>query len=105
MLNNKKPEGIFNNGDLWYGEGADSEGYYPAYEPTTDPDTGPDYGTQEEPERFPLFAMTIFPDGTPESFATEYLLARRQGDQRFGSACQHARSKRGYCPDCLRRVI
>lgn len=101
----RQPEGIFTNGDLWYGDQPDEEGYWPAYHPTSDSDGGADYGQNEMPERFPLFAMVIFPDGTPESKAAEYFLAKRIGDQRFGSACQHARSKRGYCPDCLRKVI
>ena len=100
-----KPEGIYTNGDLWYGGGPDEEGYWPANYPTSNPDDGPDYGTPEEPERFVLFSMVIFPDGTPESECQEYFLAKRLGDKRFGSACQHARAKRGYCPDCLRKVI
>ena len=103
----KRPEGIFENGDLWYGETTeeDSRVYYAAYNPTTDPDSGPDYDTEEMPERFPLFTMIVFPDGTKESEAQEYFLAKKIGDARFGSACQHSRTKRGYCPDCLRKVI
>ena len=99
-----KPEGIFSNGDLWYGGQPDEDGYWPATLPTSEPDSI-DYGTQEMPERFPLFAMVVFPDGTPESEAQEYFLAKRIGDKRFGSACQHSRAKRGYCPDCLRKVL
>jgi hypothetical protein len=102
-----KPEGIFNNGDLWYGEREEEDGrtWFLAYKPESDATKGADYGTEEAPERFPLFAMTIFPDGTPESFVTEYMLAKKMGDARFGSLCKHERSKRGYCPDCLRKVI
>jgi hypothetical protein len=98
-----KPEGIFKNGDLWFGDRIreDDTDYFIAREP----DTENIYETPEVPERFPLFAMIIFPDGTPESEAQQYFLAKRIGDQRFGSECQHARAKRSYCPDCLRKVI
>jgi hypothetical protein len=96
-----KPDGIFENGDLWYGERCEEDdSYFIAYDADNNP-----YETREIPERFVLFAMTVFPDGTPESFATEYMLAKKIGDARFGSMCRHERAKRGYCPDCLRKVI
>ncbi|MDE1867917.1 MAG: hypothetical protein KGI08_09450 [Thaumarchaeota archaeon] len=102
-----KPEGIFKNGDLWFGESdyddQTGQALFAAYLPDNNPDDGADYCTPEVPERFPLFAMTT--DGTPESQANEYFLAKKIGDARFGSACQHSRAKRGYCPDCLRKVI
>ncbi len=100
-----KPEGIYSNGDLWFGGEQDEEGYWPANIQGNNDPYATDYGTLEMPERFPLFAMVIFPDGTPESEAQEYFLAKKIGDARFGSACQHARAKRGYCPDCLRKVL
>ena len=96
-----KPEGIFSDGSLWYGEKSPDD---------DDPNTywftvgEGEYETKEIPVTFPLFTMTVFPDGTPGSFATEYMLARKTGDARFGSPCTHTRAKRGYCPDCLRRV-
>lgn len=96
-----KPEGIFENGDLWYGESYKEDGKQWFY---AKPENGEDYETQEIPERFSLFSMVIFPNGTPESFVTEYILAKKVGEKRFGSTCQHTRAKRGYCPDCLRKV-
>lgn len=102
-----KPEGVFLNGDLWYGEREEEDGHtwFGAVSPESDPVAGIDYQTEEVPERFPLFVMTIFPDGTKESEAQEYFLAKKIGDARFGSACQHSRATRGYCPDCLRKVM
>ena len=98
-----KPDGIFSDGSLWFGYSERDEHGDQWF--TATPENGKEYETREMPERFPLFVMTVFPDGTPESFATEYLLARKIGDVRFGSACQHGRATRGYCPDCLRKVI
>ena len=102
-----KPEGVFANGDLWYGDSEVEEGvtWYGAVKPESDPAQGADYSTQEVPERFVLFCMTVFPDGTPESLVREYFLAKQIGDQRFGSMCRHERAKRGFCPDCLRKVL
>lgn len=102
-----KPEGIFSNGDLWYGHKWEEDGkyYFQANYPTSDPLQGGDYETDEVPDTFPLFAMTIFPDGTRESEVNEYFLAKKIGDARYGSQCPHSRSKHGYCPDCLRRII
>jgi len=98
----QKPEGIFQDGSLWYGDKErDEHGDY--WFTITHKDG--DYQTREIPDTFPLFTMIVFPDGTPESFATEYMLARKTGDQRFGSPCAHDRARRGYCPDCLRKVI
>jgi len=96
-----KPEGIFENGDLWFGGRLEEDGktFFIAT------DTQGDYETEEIPERFPFVAMTVFPEGTEERFVLEYALAKKIGDARFGSECQHARAKRGYCPDCLRKVI
>jgi hypothetical protein len=101
-----KPEGIFSNGDLWYGTSETESGqqWFDAYKPESKQESGPDYQTQEVPERFVLFTMTHYAEGTPERFAQEYELAKRIGDKRYGSECQHSRTKRGYCPDCLRKV-
>ena len=102
-----KPEGIFKNGDIWYNETCIEDGrtYFYAYHPQTNQENGPDYETTETPERFPILSLTIFPDGTKESEAQQYFLQKNMGDMRFGSTCEHARTKNGYCPDCLRKVL
>ena len=107
MTNKIKPEGIFKNGDLWYNATIEEEGktYFLACYPDSNPEDGADYETEEIPERFPFMALTIFSDGTKESECNEYFLQKRIGDSRSGSECQHTRVKRGYCPDCLRKVI
>ncbi|GAJ20021.1 unnamed protein product [marine sediment metagenome] len=33
-----------------------------------------------------------------------YELALKQGEKRFGSPCNHAVVRNGYCVNCLRRV-
>ncbi len=33
-----------------------------------------------------------------------YELAKREGDRRFGSLCNHPRTEGGYCKVCLRKV-
>lgn len=38
------------------------------------------------------------------SFEEEYALAKRIGDQRFGSPCKHVQVKNGRCRRCLRKV-
>ena len=108
----KKPEGVYDNGDLFYGghpedEDGDGKLWYPAYHPGSDPDNSPDYVTEEIPETFPINSapLIIFPNGTPESEAQQYFLQKQIGDSRFGSECRHGRAKKGYCPDCLRKVI
>lgn len=40
-----------------------------------------------------------------KDFARDYELARKIGDSRFGSPCQHEQVKDGRCVDCQRRVI
>ena len=99
-MENNKPEGIFKDGSLWFGDKEQDESGVWWFMVGDN-----DYQTKEIPETFPLFVMTIFPDGTPESFVNEYKLARKIGDSRFGSVCKHERSKRGYCPDCLRKIM
>ena len=100
-----QPKGIFKDGDLWYGSERDEEGYWPANYPTSNPEDGADYGTQEQPELFTAPIMNLFPASEAERFSLEYSLAKQIGDKRFGSECKHSRSKRGYCPDCLRKVL
>ena len=39
------------------------------------------------------------------TFEQEYELALREGNRRFGSECQHERTKRGRCLKCWRRVL
>ena len=97
-----KPEGIFENGDLWFGEQFQEDGKWWFLAQDKDGNT---YETDETPERFPFMAVTVFTENSDAKFALEYTLARRIGDARFGSECKHARAKRGYCPDCLRKVI
>lgn len=38
-------------------------------------------------------------------FRTQYELAKRTGDKRFGSACKHEHTKNGVCTNCLRKVV
>lgn len=38
-------------------------------------------------------------------FARDYEHARREGDRRFGSECQHLHTIAGTCADCGRKVI
>ncbi len=38
------------------------------------------------------------------NFQAEYELARRVGDERFGSECRHENIKNGHCEKCLRKV-
>ncbi|SRR6266487_1104228 len=40
-----------------------------------------------------------------DDFNQQYALAREIGDKRFGSECQHIRTRNGYCLDCFRKVI
>lgn len=44
-------------------------------------------------------------DPFDKSFKTQYELARKIGDKRFGSECEHKNVYAGRCQDCLRRVI
>lgn len=37
-------------------------------------------------------------------FKEEYELARKIGDERFGSECEHNNVKSGRCVQCLRKV-
>ncbi len=40
-----------------------------------------------------------------DDFATQYELAREQGDRRFASDCRHIHTKNGRCLKCLRKVV
>lgn len=35
----------------------------------------------------------------------EYKLALQIGKSRFGSPCEHAETEKGFCLNCLRRVV
>lgn len=101
-----QPEGTFKNGDLWYEERLEEDGktFFIAHtDKIESPDDQP-YETTEVPDRFPLFKMVIFPDGTPEAEVTEYLLARKIGDNRYSSDCSHEIVTNGRCKKCLRMV-
>ena len=39
-----------------------------------------------------------------DDFNTQYALAKRQGDKRFGSECKHEQVKDGRCVSYLRKV-
>lgn len=43
-------------------------------------------------------------DPFDQSFTTQYALAKRIGDSRYGSECQHEKGPGGYCIKCLRSV-
>lgn len=43
-------------------------------------------------------------DPFDQSFDTLYALAKRIGDSRFGSECQHEKGPGGYCTKCRRLV-
>jgi hypothetical protein len=38
-------------------------------------------------------------------FRTQYELAKREGDKRFGSPCNHEQTRNGQCMKCLRKGI
>jgi len=40
-----------------------------------------------------------------DRFRAEYKLARREGDRRFGTPCEHKQVRNGRCLKCLRKVI
>lgn len=40
-----------------------------------------------------------------DDFRTQYELARKIGDKRFGSPCKHEQVKNGRCTQCLRKVV
>jgi hypothetical protein len=40
-----------------------------------------------------------------DDFRQQYELAKRIGDKRFGSPCEHKRTKNGRCVNCLRKVV
>lgn len=44
-------------------------------------------------------------DPFDQSFTTQYALAKRIGDSRYGSECQHEKGPGGYCTKCLRSVL
>lgn len=44
-------------------------------------------------------------DPFDKSFANEYALALRTGQQRFGSDCKHENVRSNHCTNCLRKVL
>ncbi len=40
-----------------------------------------------------------------KSFEKQYELALREGNKRFASKCEHAKTKNGVCTNCLRKVV
>jgi hypothetical protein len=54
--------------------------------------------------------VNLFPTGNPddpksEAFKAAYVLAKKEGDKRFGSECKHEIVKGGRCWKCCRLVV
>lgn len=88
------PNGFtFSNGDnatgYWYTE--ENQRWYIAIDKN-----GNEYETTDKPTKQDFFN---------NDFNTQYALALRIGNKRFGSECNHENVKNGHCANCLRKVV